>query len=196
MTPGEMARLHADVKGLQLKLTVVPLQGWTRATLYDETAYPWIDPSPNIRGLDAAILYAGFVWFESSPFSVGRGTDSPFLWFGAPSLDAGAMVRALNAAGLAGARFSVEDRTPALDAYAGRLCRGVRVDVVDRKKVRSLDIFVHAVCALRGMPAALKAGKSFFRTVLDSSDPPAQILKSYEASWRAFADSRAKYLLY
>lgn len=196
LTPGEMARLHADVKGLKLKLTVVRLQGWTRDTLYDETAYPWINPSPNIRGLDAALLYPGFVWFESSPFSVGRGTDSPFLWFGAPSLDAGALVRALNAAGLAGARFSVEDRTPALDAHAGRLCRGVRVDVVDRKKVRGLDIFVHAVCALRGTAAARKADKSFFRTVLDSSEPPAKILADYAASWRAFDASRAKYLLY
>jgi len=207
MTPGEMARLHADAKGLKLRLTVVPLQGWTRETLYDETAYPWIDPSPNIRGLDAALLYPGFVDFESSPYSVGRGTDQPFLWFGAPGLDAAAMVRALDAAGLEGARFTVEDRTPAQDIYAGKPCRGVRVDVVDRKKVRSLDIFVHAVSALRrsrvvavswaGLDlAAMKAPRNIYRAVLESSEPPRAILAAYEASWRTFDAGRAKYLLY
>ena len=207
MTPGEMARLHADVKGLKLRLSVVPLQGWTRATLYDETAYPWINPSPNIRGLDAALLYPGFVSFESSPYSVGRGTDSPFLWFGAPDLDAAALVRTLNAAGLPGARFTVEHRTPASDAHAGKACRGVRVDVVDRKKIRSLDILVHAVSALRRSRAAAPAWagvdaaaagtvRNIYRAVLESSEPPRDILAGYEASWRAFDASRAKYLLY
>ena len=207
MTPGEMARLHADAKGLKLRLTVVPLQGWTRETLYDETAYPWINPSPNIRGLDAALLYPGFVGFESSPYSVGRGTDEPFLWFGAPGLDAAAMVRALDAAGLEGARFRVEDRTPTQDIYAGKPCRGVRVDITDRKKVRSLDIFVHAVGALRrsrivavswaGLDlAAMKAPRNIYRAVLESSEPPRAILAAYEASWRAFDAGRAKYLLY
>ncbi|MDD5302285.1 MAG: DUF1343 domain-containing protein, partial [Elusimicrobia bacterium] len=183
MTPGEMARLHADVKSLKLRLSVVPLQGWTRATLYDETFYPWINPSPNIRGLDAALLYPGFVGFESSPYSVGRGTDEPFLWFGAPDLDAPSVVRALDAAELAGVSFKVENRTPALDIYAGKACRGVRVDVLDRKKVRSLDIFVHAVSALRRSrivaaawggfePASMTAGQNLFRSVLESSDPP------------------------
>lgn len=207
MTAGEMARLHAGVKGLNLRLSVVPLEGWTRSSLYDETAYPWINPSPNIRGLDAALLYPGFVWFESSPYSVGRGTPSPFLWFGAPGLDAAAMVRALDAAGLAGARFSVENRTPTEDAYAGTTCRGVRVEILDRKAVRSLDIFVHAVGALRRAKAAAPpwggfdaatttAGKSFYRAVLDSSAAPREILAAYEKSWRAFDASRAKYLLY
>lgn len=207
MTPGEMARLHADAKGLKLRLTVVPLQGWTRDTLYDETAYPWIDPSPNIRGLDAALLYPGFVGFESSPYSVGRGTGSPFLWFGAPGLDAAAMVRALDAAGLEGARFTVEDRTPTQDIYAGKPCRGVRVDVTDRKKVRSLDIFVHAVGALRrsrvvavswaGLDlTAMKAPRNIYRAVLESSESPRAILAAYEASWRAFDAGRSKYLLY
>lgn len=207
MTPGEIARLHADTKSLNLRLTVVPLQGWSRSMLYDETAYPWINPSPNIRGLDAALLYPGFVWFEASPYSVGRGTGSPFLWFGAPGLDAAAMVKALDAAGLAGARFTVENRTPAQDVYAGTTCRGVRVDVLDRKAVRGLDIFVHAVSALRRLkvvaplwggldPSAMTAGQSFYRAVLESADPPRKILADYESSWRAFEASRAKYLLY
>ncbi|MCR4295406.1 MAG: DUF1343 domain-containing protein [Elusimicrobia bacterium] len=207
MTPGEMARLHADVKGLKLRLTVVPLQGWTRSALYDETAYPWINPSPNIRGLDAALLYPGFVSFEASPYSVGRGTDSPFLWFGAPDLDAAALVRSLNAAGLAGARFTVERRTPAADIHAGKACRGVRVDIFDRKALRSLDILVHAVAALRRSravavawgeadPASVKAVRNIYRAVLESSAPPREILAAYEASWRAFDASRRRHLLY
>jgi len=89
-----------------------------------------------------------------------------------------ALVLCLASAAPAGARFTVENRTPSQDVYAGTTCRGVRVEILDRKSVRGLDIFVHAVGALR------------------RTKPSANILAAYEASWRAFDASRAKYLLY
>jgi uncharacterized protein len=48
---------------------------------------PWIDPSPNIRSLDAALHYAGVVLFEATNVTVGRGTDAPMSYIGAPWLD-------------------------------------------------------------------------------------------------------------
>jgi uncharacterized protein YbbC (DUF1343 family) len=206
MTPGEMARLHADLKGLKVRLTVVPLQGWSRGMHYDETGYPWVRPSPNIRDLDAALLYAGLGLFEASNVSVGRGTGSPFLWFGAPWLDSERLVKTLEAAALPGLRFMAETRTPGEDIYSGQACRGVRVEVLDRRRVRALDVFVHAVCALRDQKAsaflmraqesALMMGSNIYKAVFTSQDPPAKILADYEKSWRAFAAMRQKYLLY
>ena len=200
LTAGEMALLHADVKSLKLKLTVVRVQGWSRGQLYDATGLRWINPSPNIRGLDAALLYPGLGLFEAANVSVGRGTSEPFLWFGAPGLDAALLVRTLEAAALPGLRFREENRTPTEDIGAGRLCRGVRIEVVDRRRVRSLDVFVRVVCALRGRKAlrfgTAAFGGSLFRTIFDSADPPEKILADHEKGWRAFADSRRKYLLY
>ncbi|MCX5794258.1 MAG: DUF1343 domain-containing protein [Elusimicrobia bacterium] len=206
LTPGEMARLHADVKGLKLKLTVVSLQGWTREMHYDQTGYAWVKPSPNLRDLDAALLYPGLGLFEASNMSVGRGTDSPFLWFGAPWLDSARLVKTLRAAGLPGLSFTDESRTPGEDLYSGRACSGVRIEVLDRGRVRSLDVFVHAVAALRDQKisdfqlqareSALMVGSNIYKAVFESKDPAGRILADFEASWRRFDSQRQKYLLY
>jgi uncharacterized protein YbbC (DUF1343 family) len=206
LTPGEMARLHADLKGLKLNLTVIPLRGWTRGAFFDTTGYPWINPSPNIRSLDAAVLYSGLGLFEASNMSVGRGTPSPFLWFGAPWLEAERLVKILQAASLPGVRFSVETRTPSEDIYTGKVCPGVRIEVVDRSQVRAMDIFVHSVCALRDMKAtsfllskqeaALMAGNNIYKAVFEANKSPQEILADFAQSWRRFDSMRQKYLLY
>ena len=207
MTAGEMALLHKDVRKLDLDLTVVKLQGWGRADYYDETGLAWIDPSPNIRSVDAAIMYPGIGGFESTNMAVGRGTDAPFLWFGAPWLDAERLAAELNSAGLPGARFHAEDKTPARDIYAGRLCRGVRIEITDRAAVRSMDIFVRAVCALREKKyyrefrfsdddLKLVAGNNVYKAVFESKDPPDKIISDFSAQCGDFLRRRLKYLLY
>ncbi len=206
LTAGETARLHAKVKGLKGKLTVVPAQGWTRDALYDETGYRWTNPSPNIRSFEAAVLYPGIGCFEASNMSVGRGTQSPFLWFGAPWLDAARLAAALEAAALPGVRFRVENRTPTESLYSGQACRGIGIEVTDPRRVRALDVFVHAVCALRDQKAsafrlldrqaALMVGGNIYRAVFESKDPPRKILADFEKSWGAFAASRQDILLY
>src|SRR3954468_22487594 len=48
MTAGEIARWRAAEEGLDVDLTVVPMQGWRRAMHFDETGLPWVMPSPNM----------------------------------------------------------------------------------------------------------------------------------------------------
>jgi uncharacterized protein YbbC (DUF1343 family) len=73
---------------------------------YDETGMPWHHPSPNIRSLDAALLYTGTVFFEGTNLTEGRGTSAPFQTIGAAWLsDAGEIARELNARGLSGVSF-------------------------------------------------------------------------------------------
>src|SRR6185312_4103381 len=48
MTLGELARMANDVLGLGADLTVIPAAGWRRDMFFDETALPWVRPSPNI----------------------------------------------------------------------------------------------------------------------------------------------------
>ncbi len=60
------------------------MTGWHREEWFDETGLPWVDPSPNIRNLDEALLYPGIAMLEySANYSVGRGTEAPFEQIGA-----------------------------------------------------------------------------------------------------------------
>src|SRR5581483_2052068 len=59
LTIGEFARLVAGERHLPVPLTVAPLAGWQRELWYDETGLPWTNPSPNIRSVTQALLYAG-----------------------------------------------------------------------------------------------------------------------------------------
>lgn len=207
LTAGEMALLHKDVRRLDLDLSVVKMQGWDRSQYYDQTGLAWINPSPNIRGVDAAVMYPGIGGFEATNMAVGRGTDAPFLWFGAPWLDAERLASELNAAGLLGVRFYAENKTPALDLYAGRLCRGVRMEITDRAAVRPLDIFVQAVCALRDRrfypgfrvneaDFRLTAGNNVYKAVFESKEPAEKIISDFAAQSAEFYRRRARYLLY
>ena len=60
------------------------MKGWQRGDWYDSTGLLWVNPSPNLHNLDQATMYSGLGLIESSNISVGRGTDTPFSWIGAP----------------------------------------------------------------------------------------------------------------
>src|SRR5208282_2175177 len=98
MTMGELARLFNE-KFLpkKAKLTVVPMENWTRGEWFDETSLPWVMPSPNLPTLDSATVYPGQVMLEGTDLSEGRGTTRPFEIFGAPWIDGFTLAKALNA---------------------------------------------------------------------------------------------------
>ena len=87
MTPGELARLYVGEFGVDVDLSVVPLEGWQRGQTFDDTGLPWVRPSPNMPSVESALAYPGTCLFEGTPLSVGRGTDRAFQWVGAPWLD-------------------------------------------------------------------------------------------------------------
>jgi len=207
MTAGEVARMHKELFTLNLDLTVVPVQGWDRATFFDASGLPWVNPSPNIRTLDAAIMYPGIGGFESTNLSVGRGTDAPFMWFGAPWLDADRLVATLNAAGLPGVKFSAAGKVPGKDIYAGKLCHGISMEITDRAAVRPLDIFVLTACALRDKryyaglrinkdPNRQTDGLNVYKAVFESGETPGNVMADFRAQSLTFAKFRAPYLLY
>ena len=88
MTVGELARMLNAEREIGVDLKVVPMEGWRRDLWFDETGLPWVNPSPNIRNLDQAILYPGIALLEGlANYSVGRGTDTPFQFVGADWID-------------------------------------------------------------------------------------------------------------
>ena len=133
MTVGELALLFRAERGWDLDLSVVRTEGWRRSMLFDETGLAWINPSPNMRSLAAALLYPGIGLLEFTNISVGRGTATPFEHFGAPWLDGVALAEALQERQLPGIAFCGVEFTPDASVFAGEPCQGVAMTITDRE---------------------------------------------------------------
>jgi uncharacterized protein YbbC (DUF1343 family)/CubicO group peptidase (beta-lactamase class C family) len=140
LTAGELARLIAAERKWKLDLEVIRCENWKRSQWYDETGLPWVNPSPNMRSLEAAALYPGIGMLEFTNLSVGRGTDAPFLVVGAPWVDEAALARDLSSAGLAGVRVTAVRFTPTASKFENQLCRGVRFIITDREALDSIAL--------------------------------------------------------
>lgn len=150
LTPGELLRylvgtgqVHADVK-------VVPMKNWRRSMWWDDTGLPWVNPSPNLRDMDATLLYTGTVFFEGTNATEGRGTEQPFRSVGAKWLtDAGAIARELNAKGLAGVRFdSVTRPVERGFKFGGDTIPMILMTVTDRNAVKPIEVGAHLLRAI------------------------------------------------
>jgi uncharacterized protein YbbC (DUF1343 family)/CubicO group peptidase (beta-lactamase class C family) len=135
MTVGELARMMNTERAIGADLMVVPTEGWRREWLFDRTNLPWINPSPNMRNLTAALLYPGVGILEFS-ISVGRGTDTPFEVLGAPFVDDRRLSYELNKLGLPGLRFLPIRFTPTASVFKDQACGGVRIEVIDRNTLQ------------------------------------------------------------
>ncbi|MEO7966472.1 MAG: DUF1343 domain-containing protein, partial [Gemmatimonadaceae bacterium] len=106
LTVGELARYLVGTGQVKADITVIPMDGYKRSMWWNETGLQWVNPSPNIRSPDAALLYTGTCYFEGTNLTEGRGTQNPFQMIGASWLnDAGAIVAALNARKIPGVVF-------------------------------------------------------------------------------------------
>ena len=151
MTTGELASMiRAELK-LDVDLEIIPVEGWTRNQMFDQTGLVWTNPSPNMRSLTEAMLYPGVGLIEMTNVSVGRGTDTPFEVVGAPWIDARRFAAHLNNAGLAGVRFVPVRFSPASSKFAGETCNGVNIIVTDRARFHPLSTGIQLMCSLKAL---------------------------------------------
>jgi uncharacterized protein YbbC (DUF1343 family) len=150
LTQGELARYLVRTKQIDADVRVIPMQNYTRAMWWDETGLEWVNPSPNIRSLDAAVLYPGTVFFEGTNVTEGRGTDAPFQLIGAAYLtDAGAIAAQLNAVKLPGVRFDSTSRTiEAGYKWERQTIPMIHVTVTDRNAVNATAVGLHMLRAI------------------------------------------------
>ncbi len=204
MTMGELARMFNAERKIGADLRVIAMDPWARSLWFDQTQQEWVNPSPNLRGPAAALLYPGVGLWEATNLSVGRGTDRPFEQLGAPWLDADRFALLLNEQGLSGVRFVPVRFTPQSSVYAGEQCRGVQILVTDRARLRPVRLGMELAAALlRLHPRELETEK--LGRLLDNADSlrrllagetPAQIEASWEADLERFRKRRARFLLY
>ena len=205
MTMGELATYFKAARHLDSHLTVVQMRGWTRADWFDETGQLWINPSPNLRSLRQAILYPGIGILERTNLSVGRGTDTPFEWVGAPWMDERAAAAYLNARNIPGVRFIPVQFTPGgTYPFHGQPCKGIEFIVTDRDKLDSPELGLEVASALYKLfPQSFQIDKIdpllLNQTVvqaLKAGEDPRKVTESDRNALEEFKRDRAAALLY
>jgi len=131
LTMGEMALVFNHAFALDCDLTVLPMQGWRRCMLWKDTGLRWVMPSPNMPFPDTAYVYPGQVIWEGTHISEGRGTCRPFEIFGAPYLDTNAIRARIDPNALEGCCLQEYLFRPTFHKWAGSLCRGFMIHVLD-----------------------------------------------------------------
>lgn len=149
MTVGEIAAMLNQELDLKVDLQVIPCEGWQREDFYDATGLFWVNPSPNMRTLNQAILYPGIGLLEYTNLSVGRGTDTPFEIIGAPWLDAGVVAAELQANKLPGIAIIPTRFTPESSKFANESCQGLQLLVTDRKTLDPIRLGLVIAVALK-----------------------------------------------
>jgi uncharacterized protein YbbC (DUF1343 family) len=155
--------------------------------------------------LQEAILYPALGLIETANISVGRGTDTPFKYVGAPWIDGPALSRALNARFLPGVRFLPVDFTPrAPYPYADQLCHGIELIVTSRNVIDSPELGLEIAAAIQKLAgekfkmnkiATLLANRSVLEALLAKRDPQ-RIAEDWQQQLHAFEEKRKPYLLY
>jgi uncharacterized protein YbbC (DUF1343 family) len=205
LTFGELASMFNGERHLGADLRVIKLRDWQRGDWFDATGLSWIDPSPNMRSLNAATLYPGIAMLEASKnLSVGRGTDSPFEQIGADWIDGEQLSSFLNSRMIPGVRVYATRFQPTASSFKGQNIPGVRFVITDRNSFDSTRFGLEVGYALQKLyPGKIDFDANRFlignRAVIqaekDGVDPRA-VVQSMEDSVQDFITRRSKYLLY
>ena len=139
LTPGELAKylneegLVRGKNGEKAKLTVIPMEGWTRDMSFAQTGMPWVLPSPHIPNPEAAILYAASgILGEIDYMNIGVGYTLPFKLFCASWVNAEDLARRMNALNLPGLMFRPIHIKPFYGFGKGENLQGIEVYVTDK----------------------------------------------------------------
>ncbi len=207
LTPGELMRYLAGTGQVGAKVTVVPMKHYRRSMWFDETGIPRVHPSPNLRNLDAELLYPGTVFFEGTTAAEGRGTEDPFTLVGAAWMtDNGAIAAELNARALPGVRFDTATRAiePGYK-FGGQTIPMIKVRVTDRNAVRPVEVGIRMLRAIyarhpkdfqwRVPQIDRLAGTNRLRAAVENNTVDA-LIASWDSDARRFSELVRPFLLY
>ncbi len=136
LTLGEMGHWFIDHFKLDVDYRVIPMTGW-QPDIAPGFGWPigtrgWVNPSPNAPNLSMARAYAGTVMLEGATLSEGRGTTRPLELFGAPDINARAVLSRMQTMApewLSGCILRECWFEPTFHKHAGKLCNGIQIHV-------------------------------------------------------------------
>ncbi len=206
LTFGELAQMANDESKWGVDLKVVPVQNWQRADWFDATGLLWRDPSPNMRSLNAAILYTGIAPFEASRnLSVGRGTDAPFEQIGADWMNGRELSAWLNSHFLPGIRVYPTRFQPASSNFSGTTIEGIRFVLTDRDQFSAARLATELGVAFEKLYPGkidwevnrfLLGSRMLVDTFKKGAADPRLLADQLDALNEKYLARRARYLLY
>jgi uncharacterized protein YbbC (DUF1343 family) len=222
MTMGELARWmnerHRLNIGRSCALHVVPMAGWQRRTYWHDLGLVFVMPSPNMPTADTALTFPGFVYFEGTNVSEGRGTTRPLEQCAAPYIDPEELIAHLDReypSWHEGAWVRATGFQPTFQKHAGRVCLGVFVHPVDRAQfnpVRTGLALLRGIVALypgdfawkqppyeyerERLPIDVISGGPWVREWAEGKHPWSDFDQRERADVAAFERERRDYLIY
>jgi uncharacterized protein YbbC (DUF1343 family) len=205
MTLGELARMINAEDRIGARLEVVEMKDWRRSDWWESTGLNWIDPSPNMRSLSAALLYPAVAMIEyARNYSVGRGTDAPFEQIGADWINGRELAAALNRRWVPGVRFYPTRFTPSASNFAGKQIEGVRLMITDRELYSALRLGLEIGAALEKLYPGKIDWNGSMRLIgsrqavegIRSGMDPRSLEEQLNLEVKAFAEKRKAYLIY
>jgi uncharacterized protein YbbC (DUF1343 family) len=209
MTLGEAARFFNDRLKIGCELHVVPMRGWKRSMIWDDTGLTWTITSPHIPSVTQAYLYAttGMVSATLQGVNDGVGSTMPFEVIGAEFIDASKFEETLQAIGLPGVRFQAIYYKPFYASFKDKPLRGVRLKLTDPGAYRPIRTSIAILTTLRTMypekflfkeerPVGIHWGNTELRRQLESGLSADTIIDSWREGNADFAEARQRALIY
>ncbi len=207
LTCGELARMINGegwlTNGVKANLNVVPMEGWKRSMLWDDTRLRWIRPSPNIPSSSTAIVYPATCFIEASNLSEGRGTDSPFNIIGAPFIDGVKLAAKLH---LEGVTTMPVTFLPNSSKFKGEECRGLSIEITDPASFKPIlfglsllqeihNLYPEKFILTRSSFNRLFGNAKVYDLILNGT-PPESIVVTWHAALEGFKARSDLYKLY
>lgn len=134
LTMGELGAWFVKYFKLDVDYRAITMEGW-QPEAAPGFGWPlgeriWVNPSPNAPNLAMARAYAGSVMLEGTTLSEGRGTTRPLELFGAPDINARAILadmKSLAPEWLAGCTLREIWFEPTFHKHVGKLCHGLQI---------------------------------------------------------------------
>lgn len=217
LTAGELARMIVGEEWLKsrnpLKLTVVPMEGWERDMLWEDTGLPWVPTSPQLPSAETALYYpATGIAGELDYISIGVGYTLPFRTFAATWINGRKFADELNSRNIPGVLFRPISYKPYFGFEARKQLQGVEVYITDFEAAPLTLIQFHAMDALAKLYPAHKAsaaakparfnmfdkvtGSKEIRPLFFRSHSVADLIPAWEKGVEDFKVKKEKYHLY
>ena len=205
LTFGELATMANAERKMGVDLRVIPMKGWQRGDWFDSTGLRWVNLSPNMRSMNAALLYTGLAMLEAQKtYSVGRGTDAPFEQIGADWINGQQLSAYLNSRFIPGIRTYAIMFQPTSSNFEGKMISGVRFVITDREALNPARLGIEIAAALQKLyPGKLDLevnkrliGNQGLVDSLKRGDDARAIFERTEGEKEGYLSRRAKYLLY
>jgi uncharacterized protein YbbC (DUF1343 family) len=143
-TLGELATYFSNkkIKGLDLK--IISVKNWSR----DQITNDFYPTSPAIQNIKTALVYPGMGLLEGINVNEGRGTDKPFLQFGAPWINAEELQAELKNKNITGIGFKPCSYIPFDGLYKNEKCYGLELSVINPNNLHPVSFGVHLISIL------------------------------------------------